>query len=69
MRKTQKRPARKLDKRLTHAELNAELDAAEASIARGESVPHAAVVKWAQSLGTARPLPRPVPRKRPLRAS
>jgi hypothetical protein len=69
MPKTRKSPAPKLDKRLTMPEFMAELREARDSIARGEYVPHEAVVKWAQSLGTSHPLPRPQPKKRRLRAS
>lgn len=69
MAKTPKRPAPKLDKRLTMPQLMTELDEADAAVRRGEFVPHEAVVRWAQSLGTAKPLPMPVSRKRKLRAS
>ncbi|MFM7345760.1 MAG: hypothetical protein ACKO1J_10390 [Tagaea sp.] len=67
MPKTPKPP--KLDRRLTIPQLSAELDAAEAAIERGESVSHESVVRWAKSLGTPKPLPMPVSRKRRLRAS
>jgi len=69
MAKTPKRPAPKLDKRLTMPQLMAELDEAEAAVRCGELIPHAEVVRWAKSLGTAKPLPRPTVRKRRLRAS
>lgn len=64
-----KRPAPKLDRRLTMPQLVAELEAAEAAVERGEFVSHDSVVRWAKSLGTAKPLPMPVSRKRRLRAS
>lgn len=43
----------------------AQLDAAaEADIAAGRVVPHAKVVEWVNSWGTANPLPRPKPASR-----
>jgi predicted transcriptional regulator len=58
--KTPKRPAPKLDKRLTMPQLMAELKEASAEAHRGNLIPHAEIVRWSQSLGTANPLPMPV---------
>ena len=69
MAKIPKRPAPKLDKRLTMPQLMAELKEASAEAHRGNLISHADVVRWSQSLGSAKPLPRPTLKRKARKAS